>query len=622
MFTNTRRGSSSCSARSQTRVVCTSTPMTALAVISAPSTTRSAAIVSPEKPASPGASIRLILRPCHSRWQSEVASDICRRCSSSSQSEVVVPCSTVPSRLIAPDWKSMASTSEVLPVPRWPVTATLRIFPGSVDICGGSSSDGDSAASILPLERLYSADAMWWRDAVVYQIYPRSFQDSDGDGVGDLRGITNRLDYLAWLGVDALWLSPIYPSPLADFGYDVSDYTAVDPQLGSLDDFDELIEAARELGLRVLLDLILCHTSIEHPWFREHPDWYIWSPVDGPPNNWVSAFGGSAWSFDEERGRWYLHSFYPEQPDLDWRNPEVVEAMHGVLRFWLDRGVDGFRLDAIDRLLKDPQLRDDPPATEPYGLPLADHEIELALSNSRNHPDIEAALAGMREAVGDAYLVGEVYLPSARLHPYLAHLDSAFAFELLFAPFEATRLRAAVEAATGPRTAWVMSNHDFGRLATRFGAANARAAALLLLTLPGAAFVYQGDEIGQTDGPGVDPPYDRAGRDRYRHPMQWEPSARGGFTSGEPWLPPVDPWLRNVAGQAGDPGSMLSLYRDLIRLRPRLGAGMRLVDAAPGVLAYERGEHLVAINTTGREQAVPGRGEPLLETHPGGLNGG
>ena len=181
----------------------------------------------------------------------------------------------------------------------------------------------------------------WWEQAVVYQIYPRSFQDSDGDGVGDLRGVIQRLDHLVWLGVDALWLSPIYPSPLADFGYDVSDYTAVDPQLGSLEDFDELVAAAHERGLRVLLDLIPCHTSIEHRWFREHSDWYIWSPVDGPPNNWVSAFGGPAWSRDEQTGRWYLHSFYPEQPDLDWRNPEVVEAFQGVVRFWLERGADG-----------------------------------------------------------------------------------------------------------------------------------------------------------------------------------------------------------------------------------------------------------------------------------------
>jgi len=238
---------------------------------------------------------------------------------------------------------------------------------------------------------------MWWRDAVVYQIYPRSFQDSDGDGVGDLRGIAQRLDHLAWLGVDAFWLSPIYPSPLADFGYDVSDYTAVDPQLGSLEDFDELIEAARERGLRVLLDLILCHTSIEHPWFREHPDWYIWSPVEGPPNNGAAPFGGPAWSRDERSGRWYMHSFYPEQPDLDWRNPEVVEAMQGVVRFWRGRGADGFRLDAIDRLVKDEQLRDDPPATKPFPLPLREDAAKLEAKLRRAEFTLEDFLEQLQQ---------------------------------------------------------------------------------------------------------------------------------------------------------------------------------------------------------------------------------
>src|SRR3954469_21452054 len=233
---------------------------------------------------------------------------------------------------------------------------------------------------------------MWWQDAVVYQIYPRSFQDSHGDGVGDLRGITQRLEHLVRLGVDTFWLSPIYPSPPADFGYDVSNYTAVDPQLGSLDDFDELVAAAPERGLRVLLDLILCHTSIEHPWFREHPDWYIWSPVDGAPNNWVAAFGGPAWSRDEQTGRWYMHSFYPEQPDLDWRNPEVVEAMQGVVRFWRGHGADGFRLDAIDRLVKDRQLRDAPPATEPPPFPMHGDSGTLSGLYSRNSPDIGRAL--------------------------------------------------------------------------------------------------------------------------------------------------------------------------------------------------------------------------------------
>ncbi|MDP8942760.1 MAG: alpha-amylase family glycosyl hydrolase [Actinomycetota bacterium] len=444
---------------------------------------------------------------------------------------------------------------------------------------------------------------MWWEGAVVYQIYPRSFQDSDGDGVGDLPGIAQRLDHLTELGVDALWLSPIYPSPLADFGYDVADFTAVDPAYGALADFDALLAGAHARGLRVLMDLVPCHTSIEHPWFREHPDWYVRAPGDEPPNNWVSAFGGSAWSRDPERGDWYLHSFYPEQPDLDWRNPEVVAAMQGVLRFWLDRGVDGFRLDAIDRLVKDRELRDDPPASVPFALPLDEEYARLEHLYSRNSPEIGDALAAIRAAAGDALLVGEVYLPAAQLAPYLEHLDLAFAFELFHAAWEPRALRAAIEAAArlrrreAPASAWVFSNHDFSRPATRLGAEAARTAAVLLLTLPGTAFVYQGEEIGMVDGPGADPPYDRAGRDGARHPMQWEPGPGGGFSSGPPWLPLVDAERRSVAAQRGEQGSMLALYRSLIALRPRLGEGFRLIDTAtPGLLAFERGEHVVALN--------------------------
>ncbi len=454
---------------------------------------------------------------------------------------------------------------------------------------------------------------MWWQDAVIYQIYPRSFQDSDGDGVGDLRGIEQRLDHLAWLGVDALWLSPIYPSPMHDFGYDISDYEGVDPVFGSLEDFDRVVAGARERGLRVLLDLVPCHTSIEHPWFREHPDWYIWSDA---PNNWSSAFGGSAWS--KLNGRYYLHSFYPEQADLDWRNPELVAAMQEAVRFWIDRGAAGYRVDAIDRLLKDAQLRDDPPASEPFGLPLRDDEAKLALTNSRNAPDTGAALAKIREAVGDALLVGEVYLPSAKWQPYLEHLDAAFAFELLHAPWEAEPLRAAIGAATRrPGAAWVLSNHDFGRLVTRFGPENARAAALMLLTLPGPAFLYQGDEIGLGDGPGEEREYDRAGRDRYRHPMQWDASPSGGFTTGDAWLPPVDPAQTNVEAQREDPRSTLSLVRDLLALRRVLGEGLELVEAPPGVLAYRRDDHLIAINTSGEDRRIPVLGEAVLETTPG-----
>jgi alpha-glucosidase len=437
---------------------------------------------------------------------------------------------------------------------------------------------------------------MWWEDAVVYQIYPRSFQDSDGDGIGDLRGIEQRLDHLTYLGVDALWLSPIYPSPLADFGYDVADYTAVDPVFGTLDDLDSLVAAAHDRGLRLLLDFVPSHTSIEHPWFREHPDRYIWSPVDGPPNNWASVFGGSAWSRDPHDRGWYLHTFYAEQPDLNWRNPEVVRAMQDVVRFWLARGVDGFRVDAVNVLLKDAELRNDPPASGPSPLPFSGEAARLDHVYSANRPEVVDVLAALREAAGDALLVGEVYLPTAEYPRYLEHLDLVFAFELYFSPWQAERLANAIEpAAELGRIAWVLSNHDFDRLATRVGAENLRAAAELLLTLPGAAFIYQGDELGLPTGPGVDPPYDRAGRDRFRHPMQWDASATGGFTTVDPWLPPIDPAARNVEAQRRDPGSLLNHYRRLIAARRDLGRGFRLLDAPPGTLAYARDGHVVTL---------------------------
>jgi alpha-glucosidase len=412
----------------------------------------------------------------------------------------------------------------------------------------------------------------WWENATIYQVYPRSFQDSDGDGVGDLYGIETRLDHLVELGVDGLWLSPIHPSPLADFGYDISDFKAVDPVYGTLEDFDRLIAAADERGLRLLMDLVPCHTSIEHPWFREHSDWYIWAEGrdGGPPNNWRATFGGPAWSPDPDGGsRWYLHSFYPEQPDLDWRNPEVVAAFGEIVRFWLDRGVAGFRVDAIDRLIKDDQLRDDPPVSAPLALPLLEEYAQLEHLYSRNRPEIRAALASLREAAGDALLVGEVYLPAADSAPYLESLDATFAFELFHAPWDADALEAAIEAQLSlPGTAaWALSNHDFPRLPDRYGEDAVRDAAKLVCSLPGIVFIYQGDEIGMRDGPGHRPPYDRAGRDAHRHPMQWDATANGGFTTGAPWLPLVDPAARNVADQRDDPDSLLALYRDLLGWR-------------------------------------------------------
>jgi alpha-glucosidase len=468
---------------------------------------------------------------------------------------------------------------------------------------------------------LSAPDSSWWSDAVVYQIYPRSFQDSDGDGVGDLRGITSRLDHLSWLGVDALWLSPIYPSPLADMGYDVADYTAVAPEYGTLADLDELVARAHDRGLRVLLDLVPSHTSIEHPWFRERPDWYVWSD-DGPANNWVASFGGPAWTRDERSGRWYLHSFYPEQPDLNWRNPEVRREFGRIVRFWTDRGIDGFRVDAIDRLMKDVGLRDDPPASDEFPFPAPAEYTALDHVHSVNDPEIGLALAALREAAGDRMLVGEVYLRADQLGPYLEHLDLAFAFELPHGAFEVERLREVIVSASATgQAAWVLSNHDFPRVATRVRPDRAALAAMLLLTLPGAAFIYQGDEIGMLDGAGADPPLDRAGRDPHRHPMQWEPAENGGFTTGAPWLPLTDPMVRSVAAQRGSVGSMLEFHRELIALRGNLAGPVEMLDAEPGVLAYRRGEHVVALNLGELPAAPPVAGDTLLTTDPGSGSG-
>jgi alpha-glucosidase len=464
--------------------------------------------------------------------------------------------------------------------------------------------------------------ARGWGRAVVYQIYPRSFQDSDGDGVGDLPGIAARIDHIAGLGVDAIWLSPFYPSPFADGGYDISDFAGVDPRLGTVADVRALASAAHARGIALLLDLVPCHTSIEHPWFREHPDRYVWA--DSPPNNWRAAFGGPAWTRDAATGRWYLHSFFPEQPDLDWRNPAVVEAMQDVVRFWLDQGADGFRLDAIDRLAKHPDLVDDPLRAEPFPFPEpADVAVLDRRHSSHWAPGIAAPLGALRAAAGDAFLVGEVYRPTAELGPYLEHLDTAFVFELMFAPWRADALAAVIERGAGlGRASWMLSNHDFSRVGSRIGEGAMRVAAMLLLTLPGTAFIYQGDEIGLLDGPGGDPPEDRHGRDRARHPMQWSADPAGGFTTGAAWLPPVDPPARNVADQEAEPGSLLHLYRALIELRRTLRGVLELVEAdRDGLLVYRRGEVTVALNLGDRERRLDPTGEVLLATGPGAAPG-
>ena len=463
-------------------------------------------------------------------------------------------------------------------------------------------------------------DRSWIDEAVVYEIYPRSFQDSDGDGIGDLTGVRRRLPYLEWLGVDAIWLAPIYASPLADYGYDVTDHKAIAPEIGTDLDFDLLVADAHDRGIRVVLDLVVSHTSIEHPWFRERPDFYIWSDGPEPPNNWLASFGGSSWTRDPVGGRLYLHSFYPEQPDLDWRNPEVREAMADVVRHWVDRGADGFRVDAVDRMVKDAELRDDPPGREPFPLPMPEGLRSRDLVHSRDAADIGVALAALREAAGAVPLIGEVYLPAARVQPYLEHLDAVFGFDLLHASWDAGELAAAIDrSGVAGGIAWVTSNHDFPRVASRWGEENARAAAVLLLTLGDAAFVYQGEELGMVDGPPRGPVRDRYGRDGCRRPMQWDATPSGGFSDGRPWLAPADPAARNVEDQSADPDSVLNLFRELIGLRREIDGAPERIASPDGTLAFDRGRHRIAINLRGSpaEVPTPARSELVLGTAPG-----
>ncbi|WP_374308070.1 alpha-amylase family glycosyl hydrolase [Methylocella sp.] len=463
----------------------------------------------------------------------------------------------------------------------------------------------------------------WWRSATIYQVYPRSFQDSDGDGVGDLKGVRRRLPYLAWLGVEAVWISPFYPSPMHDFGYDVAEYCDVDPLFGTLADFDALLAQAHALGLRVILDFVPNHTSIEHPWFKagrrrdpDKADWHIWrdpAPGGGPPNNWLSHFGGPAWTLDPVRGQYYHHAFLPEQPDLDWRNPAVREAMLDVLRFWLRRGVDGFRVDVISQIVKDEALRDDPPNPSwTEGRPQFERLLRI---HSGDRPEVHDLVAQMRavlEEFGERVLIGEIYLPLERLVAYYgeglrgAHLP--FNFQLIETPWSAEAVGAAVEAyeallPPGAWPNWVLSNHDRPRIGARAGEAQARVAAMLLLTLRGTPTLYYGDElgIGHVDIPpervrdpwGLREPGLAVGRDPVRTPMQWDDGPNAGFATGEPWLPLTPDWrARNVEAQARDPASPLSLTRALLayrRAHRSLVFGYwRRLPAGPGLLAYAR----------------------------------
>ena len=534
-----------------------------------------------------------------------------------------------------------------------------------------------------------SSTTPWWQTAVIYQIYPRSFQDSNGDGVGDLAGITARLDYVRELGVDAIWISPFYPSPMADFGYDVSDYCNVDPIFGTLADFDALIARVHELGLKLILDFVPNHTSNQHAWFlesrtsKDNPkrDWYLWrDPAEGigppecrPPNNWLSHFGGSAWTYDEGTGQFYLHSFLAEQPDLNWRNPHVRQAMYDAMRFWLDRGVDGFRMDVLWLLIKDAQYRDNPinpdwkPGTSSFGrfLPLY----------TANRPETHEIVAEMRTLLdgysGDRLLIGEIYLPidelvtyygagvpqgtetapqdltnAAITGPRLKGAQLPFNFHLIQTAWKADSIACLVrdyEAALPPGAwpNWVLGNHDQMRLASRIGPEQARVAAMLLLTLRGTPTLYYGDELGMQDGViPLDQVHDPAeknqpgigmGRDPERTPMLWDASASAGFTTGQPWLPLSREHDRHsVESESADPGSLLWLYRTLLTLRRKHAAlhsgdvyGVKpTAEGNQNVLAYRRtdgAERLqVLLNLTGEAQRVPcPPGHLLLSTHLG-----
>jgi len=507
------------------------------------------------------------------------------------------------------------------------------------------------------------AALQWWQAGVIYQIYPRSFQDTDGDGVGDLRGITARLDYLAGLGVNAIWISPFYPSPMKDFGYDVADYTGVDPLFGTMEDFDVLLAAAHRRGLRVIMDFVPNHTSDEHPWFVESKssrtnakrDWYLWhdpAPDDGRParerlpNNWMSHFGGPAWEWDERTQQFYLHSFLKEQPDVNWRNHEVRAAMYDAMRFWLNKGVDGFRMDVLWLLIKDKEFRNNPPNPE-YHSGMRDFASTLPVYNA-NRPETHEIVVEMRGLM-DGYgptlpghvdaketdsamekqsarshrvLIGEIYLPLPELVTYYGmpvkhgpagtpgpetpELNGAnlpFNFHLIQVEWNASAIADVVRTYEQllPPGAWpnyVLGNHDRRRLASRIGLKQTRAAAMLLLTLRGTPTMYYGDELGMVDVPITpdqvrDPaeknePGKGRGRDPERAPMLWVNAPNAGFTAPDatPWLPIEADWqTKNAATQRSDPKSMLTLYRRLLGLRRQhdtLNAGAIADVAAEG----------------------------------------
>ena len=513
--------------------------------------------------------------------------------------------------------------------------------------------------SVIAMAQRYE----WWQTGIIYQVYPRSFMDSNGDGIGDLPGILSRIDYLEWLGVDCIWLSPIYPSPMADFGYDISDYTGISPLFGTLADFDALLEEIRRRGMKLILDFVPNHTSDEHPWFiesrgsRENPrrDWYIWRdprPDGGPPNNWLSNFGGSAWKFDELTGQYYFHAFLDKQPDLNWRNPKLRAAMYDVLRFWLNRDVDGFRVDVIYHIVKDDQFRDNP--RNPDYKPGENPTHEYLATYIVDRPEVHDIISEMRDVL-DQYpgrmLAGEVYLPIERLMTYYGKsgegVHMPFNFQLVTLPWKATAISAAIQSYEKALPSygwpnWVLGNHDNPRIASRAGRDQTRVAAMLLLTLRGTPTLYYGDELGMANVPisaeQVQDPFEKnvpgmgLGRDPERTPMPWDASQHCGFTSGVPWLPLGDDCGHlNVAIAQNQPDSLLHLYRNLIGLRrsePALHLGRyEPIASTDRTIVYLRSEaghcFLIALNLSNEPQAIkptdrtsePAWGRLILSTH-------
>jgi alpha-glucosidase len=484
---------------------------------------------------------------------------------------------------------------------------------------------------ILPLASAQTGSAgataqPWWQHAVFYEIYPRSFADSNRDGIGDLNGITGKLDYLQELGVDAIWITPCFPSPQVDFGYDVSDYENIDPMYGTLADFDRLAAEAKKRNIRIILDLVVNHTSDQHPWFLDskssktsvHRDWYIWRDEKGPnqpPNNWLSTFGLSAWSYDPTTKQYYYHYFYPQQPDLNWRNPDVEKAMFDVTRFWYKRGTAGFRLDAVDSIFEDPKLTDNPvlPGKDKFGRPNMEEKYNKKL------PEMHVALQGLRTVADeyDAVLIGETWTSNViELEQYYGNngneLQLPMDLMLTNLPLSAPVLRshiAAVNAARGWPT-YVITNHDIRRSYSRYGDGVhnddiAKLMAGFYLTLRGTTVMYYGEEIGMEnndpkrkedvkDPIGILGWPNEKGRDGERTPMQWSSAPNAGFTTGKPWLPiPESAKTYNVAVESKDPHSILSFYRQVLALRKSEaafleGAYVALNESDPNVMSYLR----------------------------------